>query len=224
MATPQLYSRTAAQFTAANKTPGHNELWVERDTGKIKRGDGLTAWNDLAYWPPMGNVSRATPDIATGAIPGATVDEALDNTRYGIVGAAGVLNATNTFANITGLTWSIVASGVYVLEAYLWATAEATTVGVQYGINGPTIGAGTIRFGAAVPTTVTAVEFISGAAYQAAQTTTATPSTTVPALTIAAGAVTNGATAGTLAIQFRSEDTNDAIIAGGSWARLTRIA
>jgi hypothetical protein len=117
-----------------------------------------------------------------------------------------------------------VASGVYVLEAYLWATAEATTVGVQYGINGPTIGAGAIRFGAVVPTTTTAVEFIAGAAYQTAQATTATPSTTVPALTVMAGAVTNGATAGTLAVQFRSEDTNDAIIAVGSWGRLTRIA
>jgi hypothetical protein len=187
---------TAAELTTANPFIPTGVFEVERDTGKVKMGPG--PWTSLPYWPPAASLNRPATGVATGAVPGTSVEDAINNTRYGIVAAAGVLNATNTFADITGLTWSVVASGVYVVEAYLWATAEATTVGVQYGLNGPTIGAGTIRFGAHVPTTVTAVEFIAGAAYQTAQTTTATPSTTVPALTVVAGAVTNGATAGTL--------------------------
>jgi hypothetical protein len=213
---------TAAEIAAADPNVPKGTIMVEKDTGKAKFAVISGPYTSQTYWPPASSITRDS--IATGAVPGSTIQDAINNTRYGIVAAAGVLNATNTFADVTGLTWSIAASGVYVLEAYLWATAEATTVGVQYGINGPTIGAGTIRFGAIVPTTTAIPEFIAGAAYQTAQTTTATPSTTVPHLTVMSGAVTNGATAGTLAVQFRSEDTNDAIIAGGSWGRLTRIA
>lgn len=40
---------TAAQWTAANPVLGVGELGFETDTRKIKRGDGFTAWNSLAY-------------------------------------------------------------------------------------------------------------------------------------------------------------------------------
>jgi hypothetical protein len=40
---------TAAGLAAANETPLQRELYVEYDTGKMKVGDGVTAYNDLDY-------------------------------------------------------------------------------------------------------------------------------------------------------------------------------
>lgn len=40
---------TAANWTATNPVLAVGEIGVESDTGKIKFGDGVTAWNSLAY-------------------------------------------------------------------------------------------------------------------------------------------------------------------------------
>ena len=42
-------SDTAANWTAANPTLGQGEIGWETDTGKIKLGDGVTAWVSLGY-------------------------------------------------------------------------------------------------------------------------------------------------------------------------------
>lgn len=41
--------QTAAQWTSDNPTMSDNNFGAESDTGKIKVGDGTTAWNDLEY-------------------------------------------------------------------------------------------------------------------------------------------------------------------------------
>ena len=46
---------TAANFTAANPILAQGEEAYELDTGKEKRGDGVTAWNDLDYLVRGGN-------------------------------------------------------------------------------------------------------------------------------------------------------------------------
>lgn len=43
---------TADEWTAENPTLAEGEIGLERDTGKLKIGDGLTAWNDLDYAAP----------------------------------------------------------------------------------------------------------------------------------------------------------------------------
>lgn len=45
----KLRSDTAANWTSVNPTLLANELGRETDTGKIKIGDGTTAWTSLAY-------------------------------------------------------------------------------------------------------------------------------------------------------------------------------
>lgn len=40
---------TAASLTSRNPIPYDGEICCESDTGKIKIGDGRTAWNDLSY-------------------------------------------------------------------------------------------------------------------------------------------------------------------------------
>lgn len=52
---------TASQWTSANPTLGAGEPGFESDTGKLKIGDGSTAWNALAY---------ATGSIAIGNVTG----------------------------------------------------------------------------------------------------------------------------------------------------------
>jgi hypothetical protein len=50
MGTRMLQRRgTAAEWAESNVILGDGEIGFERDTGEIKFGDGLTAWNDLPY-------------------------------------------------------------------------------------------------------------------------------------------------------------------------------
>lgn len=42
--------KTAAEWTSSNPVLALNEIGVESDTNKIKKGDGETAWGDLTYY------------------------------------------------------------------------------------------------------------------------------------------------------------------------------
>lgn len=56
---------TAANWTAENPTLSAGELGGETDTGKIKLGDGTTAWNSLDYQGGVTSVNGET-GIITG--------------------------------------------------------------------------------------------------------------------------------------------------------------
>lgn len=65
---------TAAEWTTANPVLLAGEPGLETDTGKIKYGDGTTAWNSLAYFTatpviPDGSITLAKlADVATGTV------------------------------------------------------------------------------------------------------------------------------------------------------------
>jgi hypothetical protein len=61
---------TAANWTSANSTLLNAELGYETDTGKLKIGDGSTAWSSLAYEPgfSLSAYPLATTDIADDAV------------------------------------------------------------------------------------------------------------------------------------------------------------
>lgn len=65
-ATIQLRRGTAAQWTASNPTLAAGEPGFETDTGKLKLGNGSTAWNSLAYQV----VGVTSVNGSTGAITG----------------------------------------------------------------------------------------------------------------------------------------------------------
>ena len=46
----QIRRDTAANWTSANPTLTQGELGLETDTGKLKAGDGSTAWTSLSYY------------------------------------------------------------------------------------------------------------------------------------------------------------------------------
>jgi hypothetical protein len=63
---------TAAAWTAANPTLASGELGGETDTGKLKLGNGSTAWNSLAYQAGVTSVNGNTgvvTGLATTAAP-----------------------------------------------------------------------------------------------------------------------------------------------------------
>ena len=75
----QFRRSTAANWAAANPTLAIAELGLETDTQQFKIGDGVTAWNSLAYGGLMGPTGATGPMGATGA-----------------AGAAGATGATGT--------------------------------------------------------------------------------------------------------------------------------
>ena len=62
----QIRRGTASQWTSANPTLLAGEQGYETDTGKIKIGNGTSAWNSLSYSfdPPPGGKDEAENIIA----------------------------------------------------------------------------------------------------------------------------------------------------------------
>ena len=59
---------TSVQWTAANTVLAQAEFGYETDTGKLKIGNGSTAWNSLSYFPvEWSALSGAPAVIAAGA-------------------------------------------------------------------------------------------------------------------------------------------------------------
>jgi hypothetical protein len=121
----QIRGGTASSATAANPVLAARELGVETDTGKIKVGNGVTAWNSLPYSAggSSGNSITALNDVSVGFIvksfdnsPGADIFQCQyqDGT---IVVAAGTGFNTNAIGYI---------SAVNVFPNRLWVTTTTT--------------------------------------------------------------------------------------------------
>lgn len=70
--TLQLRGDTAANWTTANPVLHPREMALETDTGKMKVGDGVTAWSSLSYWGGTGggggvsSVTAADSSVVVG--------------------------------------------------------------------------------------------------------------------------------------------------------------
>jgi hypothetical protein len=62
----QIRRGTAANWTSANPTLAEGELGYETDTGKLKAGDGSTAWTSLSYVSGTGASGTVTSVDVTG--------------------------------------------------------------------------------------------------------------------------------------------------------------
>lgn len=65
---------TAADLAAVNEVLRSGELCIESDTGRMKIGDGSTAWNDLDYF----DASKVPYLPSSGGLEAATVQDAID--------------------------------------------------------------------------------------------------------------------------------------------------
>lgn len=67
----ELRRDTAANWTSANPTLASGEPGLETDTGKLKFGDGSTAWTSLAYFgKPKEHIQVACSDETTAITTG----------------------------------------------------------------------------------------------------------------------------------------------------------
>ena len=96
---------TAANWTSADPTLLAGEFGYESDTGKLKVGDGSTAWSSLAYEPgfSLSAYPLATSDIADDAITGDKLANDITIANDLIVTGDLTVNGTTTTVNSTTL-------------------------------------------------------------------------------------------------------------------------
>lgn len=136
----QLRRGTAAQWTAANTLLAEGEIGIETDTGKIKVGDGSTAWTSLAYFTGSGAVSAvtgtapvassggATPAISLSANYGDTLNPYASKTANFVLAAPDGTAGVPTFR-------AVVAADIPTLNQN--TTGSAATVTTNANLTGP---------------------------------------------------------------------------------------
>ena len=98
----QVRRGTASQWTSANPTLASGEWGYESDTGKVKIGNGSTAWASLAY---TGASTGTVTSITAGTgLSGGTITTsgtiAIDSTVATLTGSQTLTNKTLTDAKI----------------------------------------------------------------------------------------------------------------------------
>lgn len=112
-------------------------------------------------------------------------------------------STSTSFADVTGMTFSLSASTSYSIVCEGSYTTAVSTTAIQLSLNGPA-GATAIRYTVQVGTTATAIHNSSQSAYD----TVVNPATGGGATALPwkiAGTIENGGTAGTLALRLRTE-------------------
>lgn len=66
----QLRRGTATQWTSSDPTLSSGELGIETDSGKVKVGDGATAWSSLAYFGNLEELNNVGDVVITSAASG----------------------------------------------------------------------------------------------------------------------------------------------------------
>ena len=122
----QLRRGSAQEWANVNPTLAIGELGIEIDTGRIKIGDGITAWNSLRYERPLESVTNAPNTLVqrdadgnfqAGAITGALIGNAstatrLANTRQ--IAISGDVTASATFDGSANLN---LASSLQIIQS-----------------------------------------------------------------------------------------------------------
>lgn len=128
----QIRRGTAANWTSANPTLAEGELGYETDTGKLKAGDGSTAWTGLSYVSGTGSIT----DVVSDTTPqlGGNLD----------VNGQSIVSVSNGNIPITPD-----GTGAVVLDGLSWPTSDGST-----GQYLKTDGAGALSFGDVVATTL----------------------------------------------------------------------
>lgn len=114
-----------------------------------------------------------------------------------------VVNATTSFADVTGLTFALAINTNYYFRFVLFHSSSATTIGIRFGVNGPASPT-ELRVGGIIPISTVAANFGSATAYDTA-IFASTTGTTVTVMSLVEGIIRNAGNTGTLACRFASE-------------------
>jgi hypothetical protein len=136
--------------------------------------------------------------------------------------SADVTNSTTNFADITGLTVGIESGKKYNFDCCLIHQTSGTTVGAQFGVNGPAV-TNLIAAGIhEITTSVTAATYGSSAAITALETPVVAE-TTGPGTTNMIAFISGGyepSANGTFAMRLRAEVAGSVTVKRGSWCRI----
>lgn len=104
-----VYGKNAADWTSANPVPLDREICIEEDSGRIKVGDGSTAWNSLPY-------------LLAGYVPVTRSTSYTETTRMGelvvlITGSAVTVALPSAVNNFARLTFKVTVAGTMTLAA-----------------------------------------------------------------------------------------------------------
>jgi hypothetical protein len=103
----QIRRGTASQWTSTNPTLASGEQGYETDTGKMKIGNGSTAWNSLGY-AITGAVGTVTSITAGTGLSGGTITTtgtiAIDSTVATLTGSQTLTNKTLTTPIISSIS------------------------------------------------------------------------------------------------------------------------
>lgn len=150
----QLRRGTAASWTSANPTLASGEFGFETDTGKAKIGNGVTAWNSLAYsitgtdgditgvtagtgLSGGGTSGTVTVSIDTATTVDKTTSQTLSNKT--ISGSANTLtdianaSLTNSAVTVNGTSIALGASGTVTVPIDTGVTGLGTGVATWLG-------------------------------------------------------------------------------------------
>ena len=142
-----------------------------------------------------------------------------------VVATADSSNATTTFANVTGLTFEMLASKTYIIEAWLIFQSNTAGTGIKFALNGPASPAAVAML-AHVP--IALILYASCVTLASRAYNTGTPSASVDVINSNLlckidAIVRNGTTAGTLAIRFAAETTGTVKVMTGSTLRYRQV-
>jgi hypothetical protein len=101
----QIRRGTASAWTSANPVLAEGEWGFETDTGKVKVGNGSTAWTSLSYFGNVGTVTSITAGtgLSGGAITGSGTI-AIDSTVATLTGTQTLTNKTLTTPVISSIS------------------------------------------------------------------------------------------------------------------------
>ena len=136
----QVRRGTAAQWTSANPTLSAGEWGYETDTGKVKIGNGSTAWSSLAYTgAATGTVTSITAGtgLSGGTITGSGTIAIDTATTVDLSTAQTLTNKTLTTPTITqGTSTPSFSANAYTVVAgdagKLLLASNSTTAGTVY--------------------------------------------------------------------------------------------
>jgi Major tropism determinant N-terminal domain len=134
----QYRNDTAANWTSANPTLLAGEIGYETNTGKMKIGNGSTAWNSLGYFP-------STATITSGTIVGATIDNSVIGGTTPAAGTFSTLNSSTGAVNATvGATTPT--TGNFTKVTLSAGTASVQPLLLTSGVNLTTPTAGSLEY------------------------------------------------------------------------------
>lgn len=167
----------------------------------IPAGTGITLADSL-----VGFLKKSgTTAIASGTSPPTVVILGADQT-----------NSTTSFADVTGLSFSVAAATKYLIYTLAIFQTDTVTTGIKFSLNGPAA-ASLILFNHSIPTATTSALNRSGRAFDTTAASTGIDIINTSTLITLDAIFVNGANAGTLSLRFASEvDTSVVTVKAGS--------